>query len=65
MQTRPWTSLRLPSYANSGSTRTTPNTRASLRKRDATLSRRSDAPMDWLAASGRDSLKADARETHR
>src|ERR1700676_2069889 len=52
-QTRPWTSLRLLSYAYSCSTRTTPNTRARLRKRDATPSRRSNTlPLDWLAASG-------------
>src|ERR1700692_832339 len=52
-QTRPWTSLRFLSYAYSCSTRTTPNTRARLRKRDATPSRRSNTlPLDWLAASG-------------
>src|SRR5260370_41592327 len=51
--TRPWALLHLPSYAHSGSTRTTPNTRARLRKRDATPSRRSNTlPLDWLAASG-------------
>src|SRR5260370_42060966 len=51
-QTRRWTWIHLLSYAHSCSTRATANTQTRLRKRASTPSSRSDAPMDWLTASG-------------